>query len=276
MAIGIGEAWRLASQRIDRLDARLLVEHVAGCAHADLIARPERLLSAEQLATLAALIDRRAAGEPLAYLIGSAAFYGLEFAVTPAVLIPRPDTELLVDLAIERLRSMPTAQVLDLGTGSGILAVTLGHLFPSAALTAVDRSPAALAVASANAARHAVAVRFLAGCWYSPLAGTRFDLIVANPPYVAHGDPHLRRDGLPFEPAMALTDGLAGGDGLACIRAIVGGARAHLRPRGWLLLEHGYRQAAAVRALLNREGLAEVASWHDLSKIERVSGGRLH
>ena len=142
-----------------------------------------------------------------------------------------------------------------------------------AEVTGVDLSPAAVEVARANAAQHAADVRFLVGDWYSPLDDVRCDLIVANPPYVANADPHLQRNGLPFEPQMALTDGVAGGDGLACIRRIVGGATRHLRPGGWLLIEHGYDQAAAVRDLLQAAGLLDVASWPDLSRIERVSGG---
>jgi len=268
-------AWRLACQRIARLDARLLLEHVTACTHADLIAHPTRMLSAEQLARLDALLSRRAEGEPLAYLLGSAGFYGLEFVVTPAVLIPRPETELLIDVAIEFLQSWPRAQILDLGTGSGVLAVTLARLCRGASVTAVDFSSAALAVARGNAARHAVEVSFLLGDWYAPLGESRFDLIVANPPYVAYADPHLQRSGLPFEPRMALTDGVVGGDGLACLRAIIGGAAAHLRPGGCVLVEHGYDQAAAVRQLLAEQRLVKLDSWRDLAGIERVSGGQL-
>lgn len=277
-AAGIGEAWRAASRRIDRLDARLLVEHVVGCTHADLIARPETPLSAEQSAALDALVARRAAGEPLAYLTGSAMFHDFEFHVSPAVLIPRPETELLVELgakfAAERARTCPAPRIVDLGTGSGIVAITLARLCPQAAVSAVDVSPEALAVAAANAARLAPAVRLLAGDWYAPLAGERFDLIVANPPYVVSGDPHLALNGLPFEPQGALTDGVAGGDGLACIRAIVSGAPMHLAAGGWLLIEHGYDQAAGVQTLLRAENFSEVQSWQDLAGIDRVSGGR--
>ncbi|EXI79511.1 MAG: Release factor glutamine methyltransferase [Candidatus Accumulibacter appositus] len=271
----VDAAWRFARQRIARLDARLLLEQVMVCTHADLIAHPTRMLCADQFARLDALVSRRAEGEPLAYLLGSAEFYGLEFAVTPAVLIPRPETELLVDLAIERLQSSSCARILDLGTGSGVLAVTLARQCRGASVTAVDLSSAALAVASTNAARHAVEVSFLLGHWYAPLGDNRFDLIVANPPYVAHADPHLQHNGLPFEPRMALTDGVVGGDGLACLRAIIGGAGARLRPGGWLLVEHGYDQAAAVRQMLAQQGLLELDSWCDLAGIERVSGGRL-
>lgn len=275
MLTSIGEAWCAASQRVDRLDARLLVQHLAACTHADLIAHPRRSFPAEQLARFEVLVKRRAAGEPLAYLLGSADFHGLEFLVTAAVLIPRPETELLVNLAMRKSAALVGPRIVDLGTGSGVVAVTLGHLCPGALLTAIDLSPAALDVARANAQRHAVAVEFLVGDWYSPLGDARFDLIVANPPYVADSDPHLLQDGLIFEPQMALTDAVVGGDGLACIRVIVGNAARYLLPGGWLLIEHGYHQAAEVRCLMHRAGLSDVASWQDLSEIERVSGGCL-
>lgn len=270
----IGEAWRLASQRIDRLDARLLLEHTGACRHADLIAHPERALSVEQAILFTTLVDRRANGEPLAYLLGSAWFAGLEFAVSPAVLIPRPETELLVQLALARVQHLATPRIVDLGTGSGIVAVTLANRCPNAEVSAVDLSPAALAVARSNAERHAPQVRFLAGDWCAPLCAARFDLIVGNPPYIVAGDPHLSADGLPYEPQLALTDGVAGGDGLACIRAIVRAAPRHLVEGAWLLIEHGYDQAAAVRALLRDDGFTEIASWRDSAGIERVSGGQ--
>lgn len=271
----IGEAWRAASQHIDRLDARLLVEHLAECRYAELLAHPTRPLPNELVARLDGLVQRRVAGEPLAYLLGSAEFLGLEFLVKPAVLVPRPDTELLAQLAIKCLQGRKLPHALDLGTGSGILAVTIGRFVPVAVLTAVDLSSEALEVAEQNAQRHEVAVRFLAGDWYSPLRGDRFDLIVANPPYVADGDPHLQGNGVSFEPRMALTDGVSGGDGLACLRAVIGGAAQHLLPGGRLLVEHGYDQAAEVRELLRAAGFFEVRSWRDLSQIERVSGGRV-
>lgn len=273
-ATTIGEAWQQAGRRIDRLDARLLVEHVSGCTHSDLIARPERSLSPEAANLLDLLLERRVAGEPLAYLLGSAHFHDFEFAVSPAVLIPRPETELLVELALARAQRLAAPRILDLGTGSGIVAVTLACLCPSAQVSAIDVSAAALDVARANALRHAPAVRFLAGDWYAPLGAERFDLIVANPPYVVCGDPHLAADGLPFEPQLALTDGVAGGDGLSCIRAIVLGASAHLAADGWLLVEHGYDQGASTRTLLQASGFGEVATWPDLAGIDRVSGGR--
>ena len=271
----IGALWRQACARIERNDARQLLQHVGHFAHADLIAHAERELSAEQAAQYEALVVRRAAGEPLAYLLGSAFFGGLEFAVSPAVLIPRADTEVLVDEAGRCARAWRAPRIVDLGTGSGIVAITLALRLPAALVTAVDLSAEALGVARANAQRHGVDVRFLAGDWYGPLAGERFELIVANPPYVADGDPHLACDGLPYEPQTALTDGVAGGDGMACIDAIVAGARDHLAPGGWLLIEHGYDQAVKVRESMAAAGLCEVASWRDESSIERVSGGRI-
>ena len=270
--INIGAAWRAAGQRIDRLDARLLLEEVTGCHHADLIARPEQMVSGDQAARYESLVARRAAGEPLAYLLGSADFYGLEFRVSPAVLIPRPDTEVLVNVALEKAAPRVAPRIVDLGSGSGIVAVTLAHLCRSAQLTAVDISASALEVARDNARRHGVSVDFLLGDWFAPLGAARFDLIVSNPPYVRAGDAHLQDNGLPFEPPGALSDGVIGGDGLACIRAIVRGAPNHLQPGGWLLIEHGYDQAAQVRALLHDQGGAEIASWRDLAMIERVSG----
>ena len=257
----MGEAWRQAGQRIDRLDARLLLERVCACTHADLIAHGERELTPEHCAQFEALLSRRAAGEPLAYLLGSADFYGLEFAVSQAVLIPRPDTEVLVDQARARAQEFRAARIVDLGTGSGIVAILLARICPSATLTAVDLSAAALEVAQANATRHSVHIRFLEGDWYAPLGDERFDLIVSNPPYVAAGDPHLQHNGLPFEPPLALCDGVVGGDGLACLRALVAGAGDHLSPGGWLLIEHGYDQAVKVRDLLHAAGFCAIGSW---------------
>jgi release factor glutamine methyltransferase len=273
----LGALWRAAGARIDRLDARLLLEHVAGCTHAELIAHPERELSAAQRARFEALVTRRERGEPYAYLVGSASFHGLDFTVSPAVLIPREDTGVLVEQALRRVRAMPPGcppRIVDMGTGSGIVAIVLARLCAEASVTAVDVSRAALDVARANAARHGASVRFVEGDWYASLAGERFDLIVSNPPYVVAGDAHLAQNGLPFEPQLALTDGVAGGDGLACIRALIEGAPQHLAPGGWMLIEHGYDQAVQVRALMRAAGFADVASWRDGAAIERVSGGR--
>lgn len=249
-AAGIGEAWRAASRRIDRLDARLLVEHVVGCTHADLIARPETPLSAEQSAALDALVARRTAGEPLAYLTGSAMFHDFEFHVSPAVLIPRPETELLVELgakfATERARTCPAPRIVDLGTGSGIVAITLARLCPQAAVSAVDVSPEALAVAAANAARLAPAVRLLAGDWYAPLSGERFDLIVSNPPYVTDAEYAALPGEYAHEPKLGLT---AGADGLDIALRILRDAPDHLSDDGLLIVEVGMSERA-LNALL--------------------------
>lgn len=270
----LGEAWRQAGALIGRQEARQLLEYVTGCSHADLIAAPERALSAGQSAQFADLTARRAAGEPLAYLLGTAWFCGLEFVVTPDVLIPRPDTETLVDYALDCAAEWPAPRIADLGAGSGIVAILLARRYPHARIVASDIAPTALAVARENAARHGVAIDFRLGTWCEPLADERFDLIVANPPYIAEGDPHLLCDGLPFEPHSALTDGVEGGDGTACLQAIITQAGAHLSPRGWLLLEHGYDQADKVRVLLRTAGFMQVASRRDGAGIERVSGGR--
>jgi release factor glutamine methyltransferase len=275
MTNSIGAAWLAAQHRIDRLDARLLVQHVAGCSHADLISRPERPLSLEQLAWLESLVSRRAGGEPLAYLLGTAEFYGREFAVSPAVLIPRPETEELVGLALEKVKDIESPRILDLGTGSGIIAVTLALEKPAARVMAVDVSPEALEMARGNAERLGARVDFRPGSWFDPVTGGRFDLIVSNPPYVALGDPHLEMNGLPFEPQIALTDGLAVGRGLSCIRAIVAGAPGHLLPGGWLLFEHGYDQGEASRNFLQQKQFKCIFTQPDLAGIDRISGGQI-
>jgi len=269
----LGTAWHDAGRRIDRLDARLLLEHVCGCTHTDLIAHSDRELTDDQAIRFATLLARREAGEPLAYLLGSAFFCGLEFAVSPAVLIPRPDTEVLVEQAEAQARTLSAPRIVDMGTGAGIVAILLARRCPSADVTAVDMSAAALEIARHNAERHGVSVRFVEGDWYSPLGNERFDLIVSNPPYVADGDPHLQQNGLPFEPQMALTDAVVGGQGLACIRTLIEGAGSHLSPAGWLMIEHGYDQAVQVRELLRASGFVGVDSWRDEAGIERVSGG---
>ncbi|WP_295994231.1 peptide chain release factor N(5)-glutamine methyltransferase [Rugamonas sp.] len=265
---------------LDAVDHRILLCHALGLTRVGLITQSERMLTADEAQRLSALVARRLGGEPVAYIIGRREFFGLPFEVTPAVLIPRPDTELLVELALERLP--PAGRVLDMGTGSGAIAVALAHTRPDARVTALDVSEAALAVAARNAAANGARVRLLRSDWYAALdsadadnaaAGTdaTFDLIVSNPPYIASGDRHLSEGDLRFEPAGALTDHA---DGLSALRRIVAGAASHLAPQGWLLMEHGYDQAAAVRALLSAQGYGDVQSWRDLSGIERVSGGR--
>ncbi len=271
----LGEALAFARQKIDRLDARLLLQYATGCTHADLLARPETPLIAPAFEQFAGWVARRAAGEPLAYLVGEAEFRGRVFQVSPDVLIPRPETEVLIDLALERLAGRASPSVVDLGTGSGIVAVSLALECPAASVAAVDLSPGALAVARNNAGRLGARIDFQAGDWFAPLAGRRFDLIVSNPPYVADGDPHLERDGLPHEPRMALSDLQPGGNGLACIRRIVAAAAAHLNPGGWLLFEHGYDQGAASRNLLADAGFKDPFTHPDLAGIDRVSGAQL-
>ncbi len=247
---------------------------LAGCVleknSAWLIAHADEAVSAKGEQAFAALAGRRALGEPMAYILGEREFYGLELRVTPAVLIPRPETELLVELALARIPQDAAARVLDLGTGSGAVAVALAKARPQARLTAVDVDYAALGVARENARRHGVRVRFFCGDWLGPVPGETFDLIVSNPPYVAAEDPHLLQGDVRFEPERAL---VGGADGLDCIRAIVAGARRQLSPGAWLLLEHGYDQAEACRGLLEAAGYAGVQSWPDLAGISRVSGG---
>ena len=254
---------------LDPVDQRILVCHALGLSRTALITQSERVLDAAEAARVSALLQRRHDGEPVAYIIGHREFFGLDFETTPAVLIPRPDTELLVELALARLA--PRGKALDMGTGSGAIAVAVAHSRPDAAVTALDVSEAALAVAARNALRNSATVRFLHSDWYSAVEGERFDLIVSNPPYIADGDRHLAEGDLRFEPSGALTDFA---DGLSALRTIVAGAPARLAPGCWLLMEHGYDQAAAVRGLLSAAGYTDVQSWQDLAGIERVSGGR--
>lgn len=248
----------------------MLLERVLEKPRAWLIAHADEAVGAEAEQAFLVLAERRRQGEPVAYILGEREFYGLKFQVSPAVLIPRPETELLVELALARMPMDATVRVLDLGTGSGAVAVALAKQRPQARLTAVDVDYAALPVARANAKRHRVSVRFFCGDWFGALPGESFDLIVSNPPYVASADPHLATGDVRFEPQRAL---VGGADGLDCIRAIVAKARAHLNPGAWLLFEHGYDQAAACRALLEAEGYRDVQSWPDLAGIARVSGG---
>lgn len=270
--MNIAEALALARQLISAAEARLLLGHVLGRNSAWIEAHRDDALGETDARDFAALAARRAAGEPVAYLLGSREFYGRDFKVSPAVLIPRPDTELLVELALAALAGQPSPRVLDLGTGSGCIAITLALERPDARLTAVDAAAAALAVASQNAAAFQASVRCLEGEWFAPVGGERFDLIVSNPPYVAAGDRHLGEGDLRFEPLSALASGV---DGLDDIRCIVAAAPAHLESGGCLLLEHGYDQAAAVVAMLSASGFRDVASHPDLAGIPRVTGGRL-
>ncbi|MCU4119761.1 peptide chain release factor N(5)-glutamine methyltransferase [Variovorax sp. N23] len=261
----------IAALGIDRLDAQLLLLHALGRPvheRAWLLAHDGDALPAGTWAGLAALCARRRAGEPVAYLLGEKEFHGLPLQVDARVLVPRPDTETLVDWALEVAQGRERPTVLDLGTGSGAIALALQHARPDAGVDAVDASADALAVARENARRLGLPVRFAQADWLAG-AATGYDLIVSNPPYIAAGDPHL--PALAHEPASAL---VSGADGLDDIRRIVADAPAHLAPGGWLLLEHGHDQAAAVRALLTAAGLEAAQSRPDLAGIERCSGAR--
>ncbi len=256
------------------VEARALLRHVLGCDDGYLITHAGQALTAGQQAAFEALVARRRAGEPVAYLTGCREFYGLEFKVTPAVLIPRPETELLVDLVLERVPAQSAARVLDLGTGSGCVAIAIAQQRPRASVIAVDDAEEAVALARENAAHHSVRnLGIVRGDWFAAVAGTRFDVIAANPPYVAAADPHLDANELRCEPRRALVAGPAGTE---CIAAIIAGARDHLNPEGWLLFEHGHDQGARSRALLATAGFARgLRTWCDLSGVERVSGAQL-
>lgn len=260
-----------ARKRIASAEGRILLRHVLGCTAARLISHGEERLQDEDWNEFQQLVARREAGEPMAYLTGEREFYGYNLMVTPAVLIPRHDTELLVELALAHFGARPGCRVLDLGTGSGALAIALSKELPAPDVTAVDRSREALLVAMANAAQLQVSVSFVVSDWFSALEGDRFDLIVANPPYVAAADPHLEEGDVRFEPMTAL---VSGPEGLDDIAGIVAHAPYHLEAGGWLFIEHGYDQAFRVRGLLADAGFSSIASWRDLSGVERVSGGQ--
>jgi release factor glutamine methyltransferase len=259
-------------RREARLEAQILAARALGVNRAWLVAHDRDALTAPQAAAVQALIARRQAGEPVAYILGEKEFYGRSFRVTPDVLIPRPETELLVEAALERLPAHRPARVLDLGTGSGCIAITLASARPAWDITASDKSPASLEVARDNAVRLNVGnVRFVHGDWYDGLDSHPFDMIVSNPPYVAAADKHLGLGDLRHEPLHAL---VAGPLGLDAIRIIVSGAPAHLNPGGWLLLEHGHDQAPACAALMAGAGLEQRFMRRDLGQQARVSGGR--
>ena len=269
----------ISHSQLPRAEARRLLASLTGQPLTWFMAHGDDPADPDTAARFQALAERRRAGEPLAYLLGQQEFYGRPFTVSPAVLIPRADTETLVETALEQLlllrqqrRAVPLS-LLELGTGSGIIAITLALEAPDTEVHAVERSPEALAMAQQNAkALGADRIHWHAGSWWQALASPRrFDLIVSNPPYIAAGDHHLQQGDLRFEPPQALA---AGPDGLDDLRIIIGGAPAHLSPGGWLLLEHGYDQEAPVQALLRDAGFAEVFTRRDLAGQPRVSGGR--
>lgn len=268
----VAHALAEAGRRIDRIEARILLSYAVGMTAVEIVTYPERPLTPVGRSNFRALVARREHGEPIAYLTGMREFYGRNFMVTPDVLIPRPETELLVDTGLTRIAQILAPRILDLGCGSGCIAISLSLECPGSNVTAVDRSAAALAVARHNAATLGATLCCLESDWYAALVGTRYHLIVANPPYVAAGDSHLIQGDLRFEPASAL---LGGSDGLSDIRIVISQASAYLLPGGWLLLEHGYDQAQRVQAMLGNAGFVDVGQYCDLAGIIRVSGGRL-
>jgi release factor glutamine methyltransferase len=254
---------------VDRLDAQWLLGHHLQRPRSWLLAHDDEALTAAQALAYGADLSRRAAGEPLAYLTGEREFRGLSLQVSTAVLVPRPETELLVEWALERLAEAPASSVVDLGTGSGAIALALKRAAPAARVCATDASLDALAVARGNAERLGLAVEFHLGDWWAPLTGSQWGLAVSNPPYVAADDPHLAA--LAHEPLAALTPV---GDGLAALRSVVDGAPAHLLPGAWLLLEHGHDQADAVALMFAARGFDAPQLRHDLAGMPRCTGAR--
>jgi len=259
----------LAASPSPRLDAEVLLMHVTGLTRTRLVTRGHEPLSPEQHTRMEDLIARRTRGEPVAYLTGKREFWSMELQVTPDVLIPRPETELLVELALTRIPPEADWTIADLGTGSGAVALAIARERPHCRIIATDFSAAALDVARANASCLGLSnIGFHQGNWLAPLAGERFDVIVSNPPYVAAGDPHLTRGDTTFEPRAALASGT---DGLDAIRCIAGSASPHLRSGGWLMLEHGFDQRIAVGEILRTFGYHEIRCHPDLAGLDRVT-----
>lgn len=260
-----------ASSPTPRLDAEVLAMHVSGLTRTQLVTRGDRALPATQDAHLAALVERRQRGEPVAYLTGEREFWSMTLKVSPATLIPRPETERLVERALVRIAPDVETRAIDVGTGSGAIALALAVERPRARIVAIDLSAPALAVASENARRLGLAVAFCQADWLAAIAPASADAIVSNPPYVRNDDPHLHQGDVRFEPQTALR---GGPDGLDPIRRLAGAARSVLRPGGWLLLEHGYDQGAAVAAILRSCGYTEVRTYADDAGRDRVTEGR--
>lgn len=273
VAAVLRDAGTLLSGDSARAEAEMLMGEALGRDRAWLFAHADHALMPEQRDRFLALLQRRRDGEPIAHILGRRGFWSLDLLVTADTLVPRPETELLVELVLARLEAVKQPRVLDLGTGTGAIALAIAHERPDTQVTAVDASAAALEVAGRNAARNSLAgLRFLRSDWFSAVAGERFDLVASNPPYIADGDPHLQEGDLRFEPRNALASGV---DGLDAIRIIVREAPMHLASRGWLLIEHGFDQGEDVRALFLAAGFEGVATARDLEERERVSFGRL-
>jgi len=267
----ISVAELIAASGLPAAEARLLLVHGLRADRGWVAAHGDDPLPESGSRHIEALLARRRAGEPIAYITGEREFYGLTLAVNPHVLIPRPETEHVVEQVLDIVRGRTAPRILDLGTGSGAIAIAIAHERPDAEVWASDESTAALAVASGNATRHAVTVRFARGDWFAALGDECFDVIASNPPYVPEGDPHLAAGDLRFEPRAALS---GGSDGLDCILSIVSAARTHLVPGGWLVFEHGYDQAPACVRVLEELGYSSVSDAMDLSGLPRVCKGR--
>ncbi len=265
--IEVRESIKKAGIESYALDARLLLSHVTGLSKTELILQDDRELDFDEVKLLKELTAKRITGYPMAYILGYKEFWGLKLKVSPDVLIPRPDTETLVDCALK----VNFSSVLDLGTGSGAVILALKHERPSALCTASDLSDGALSIASCNAHNLSLDVEFLKSSWLDAFAGRHFDLIVSNPPYIRNDDEHLNKTSLPFEPITALT---SGADGLDDIRIIVKDSRDHLNKKGYLMLEHGYDQGAGVREILTEYGFEAVHTVKDLGDNDRVSIGQ--
>ena len=261
---------------LDSIDARyesqLLLQHILGVNRAWLITHENDELQADEQSMFTDLVLRRCKGEPIAYILGKREFYGLNLTVSPATLIPRPDTEILVETALKKIPADKNLQVLDLGTGTGAIALAIAHQRPGTQVTAVDASQPALDIAISNSHQHNIKnVHFVLSNWFSALNQDKFDIILSNPPYIEQNDAHLSQGDLRFEPVGALASGI---DGLDDIRQIVADSLLHLKPQGWLMLEHGYNQAVAVADLLAEQGFVDIDTIQDFGGNDRVTIGK--
>ena len=270
--ITIKDILRKARALIPYNEAQIILQGVLKINHAYLISHPDQYITLIQIHKFLSLVKRRAHGEPIAYIQGEREFYSVIFKVNPAVLIPRPETELLVDLALEKTSFDIPCKILDLGTGSGVIAISIAKHRPQSSITAIDNSIDAIYVAKTNTKHLGTNnVSIFKSNWFDMIGKEKFDMIVSNPPYIALNDPHLSQEALSFEPKIAL---IAEEDGMRCIRTIITTAASHIKSGGWLLLEHGYNQANMCNWLLKNSGFSNIFSRPDLAGILRVSGGR--